>query len=1229
LPDNGQLPVQAVNDPVLSSPYEEPREHWTYREGIPNRTPGRRPASYYYTTQTLGGTAQKDLFAEEQRVDLPLVNRLRADVGRWRQSNYRGASRVTTELMAWWRREDRPRRLFFCQLEAAETLIYLLELRLQRLTSRTGFQRFELSDDDLNHLLQGELPAFEEIRGLAGTLLTHPSLIDRPADADLLPLLRLGCKMATGSGKTVVMAMLIAWAFCNRGRNPASTAFPRGVLVCCPNLTVKERLQVLRPDMAGNYYDEFEIVPGKYREFLTTGRVLVTNWHVFAPRSPHREGDASFRVVDKGEETNDAFALNRLGELASRLPILVMNDEGHHCWRPKAASEEETALKGLSAEEKEVLEQEEEEARVWLAGLDRINNGGLIGPKKPCILATVDLSATPFHLAASGHSAGSPFPWLVSDFGLVDAIESGIVKIPRLPVKDDTENKDDAGRPDPKYFRLWKHVCDALPPGQFKQNGKPKPEAVYKEAQGALLTLAAQWKKRFDDVKAAKPTEEAIPPVLIVVCDNTEIAEVFFREISGERVEEVVVKEGKKAGETAKHTVHGESAVLAEFANTESGRYTIHIDSRMLNKLDVEEGSNKDKAAEDLRQVIATVGKRGRPGEHVRCVVSVSMLTEGWDASNVTHILGVRAFDSQLLCEQVVGRGLRRMNYSPDRETGRLRPEHVDVYGIPFSLIPFKSQPKEDDPEEQIRNHVFAVPEKKHFEMRLPMVESYVYALRQDGIRCDVESLEGFTVDQEPTAVFVVPTRGYNEDPSRVRTADWEEQDRTAFYETVHFQSILFRLTQMILDQLVQGSQGDEKEKAWVRLQARHLVFPQLYRTVSEYVERKVTFKPGVDKRELALRRYAEKLVTQIRDNILPAAAASETPLLPILNSFNPYVSTRTVDYTTTRPVVPLTKSHLNAAAIYSKEEGWAIDLFEDWDPVEAFAPNERRIGLAIPYEYQDIQRQYVPDFIVRMRDGSAGPEKRPGRTVLIEIKGYGGEMHDVNLVQAKTAAARKWVAALNNLGQFGKWEFEICHAREGDSAWGFKTRLKETLKKHAPEAAPEPFRRVRPTPAERWVTCVPLVTLKAAAGEFSEEQVQGELPLTDDTEWVAFESSHRFADGMFVAQVRGRSMEPKIPDGSWCLFRRAPQGARNGRILLVASHEIHDSEHPGRYTLKVYESEKAVGDGSWRHTRIILKAINPDFDPIVLTPESEDAVRVVGEFVEVVGARKNLADLT
>jgi len=198
LPDNGQLPVQAVNDPVLSSPYEEPREHWTYREGIPNRTPGRRPASYYYTTQTLGGTAQKDLFAEEQRVDLPLVNRLRADVGRWRQSNYRGASRVTTELMAWWRREDRPRRLFFCQLEAAETLIYLLELRLQRLTSRTGFQRFELSDDDLNHLLQGELPAFEEIRGLAGTLLTHPSLIDRPADADLLPLLRLGCKMATG-----------------------------------------------------------------------------------------------------------------------------------------------------------------------------------------------------------------------------------------------------------------------------------------------------------------------------------------------------------------------------------------------------------------------------------------------------------------------------------------------------------------------------------------------------------------------------------------------------------------------------------------------------------------------------------------------------------------------------------------------------------------------------------------------------------------------------------------------------------------------------------------------------------------------------------------------------------------------------------------------------------------------------------------------------------------------
>jgi SOS-response transcriptional repressor LexA len=331
------------------------------------------------------------------------------------------------------------------------------------------------------------------------------------------------------------------------------------------------------------------------------------------------------------------------------------------------------------------------------------------------------------------------------------------------------------------------------------------------------------------------------------------------------------------------------------------------------------------------------------------------------------------------------------------------------------------------------------------------------------------------------------------------------------------------------------------------------------------------------------------------------------------LNSFREYLSTSIVDFSTVRPVVPLSKSHLNAAALFSKEEGWAIEALEDFDFVDYFSPNDRRL-LTIPYEYLEVRHDYVPDFLVRLQGG---------RTVLLEIKGYGGELHHEDAVLAKNAAAQKWVAALNNYGRFGLWAFEICRAKTGESQATFTRNLRAVLEKHAAAPVSRPFRIVEsPSPADRWKTCVPVISLRAAAGGFSEEQAQGEVPLADDTEWVTFETSHRFTKGMFVAQVRGKSMEPKIRDGAWCLFRPPPHGSRNGRILLVASHEIRDPEHPGRYTLKVFESEKASSDDSWMHIRITLKPINRAFEPIVLTPEVEGAVRPVAEFVEVIEDR-------
>jgi len=1186
------VPTQAVPEPVINKPYEAPRRHWVYVGGVPTLNDGRRRATYWFKTKKTG-TAQQELLAEEESDDLPLVNRLREDVKRWREAGYRGAEAVTKDLLRYWTRDDRPRPLFFCQREAAETLIYLLELAIPGQLGRTGFKNFEVAQKEIEGLLRAERPSFEDVDAEL-----FPRIVDIPADSNLLPLRRLGCKMATGSGKTVVMAMLTTWAFCNRGRNPATTLFPSGVLICAPNLTVKRRLQVLRPDHPQNYYDFFDLVPAKYRDLMNAGRVLVTNWHGFGLESPHKEGDATFRVVDKGEESPEAFAKARLGDLAARLPVLVLNDEGHHCWRPRA--DQDAKLEGgLTKEQKDALKEEVEEARVWLAGLDRINNAGLLGSATPCIAACVDLSATPFYLAASGYPEGSPFPWLVSDFGLVDAIECGIVKVPRLPVRDDKGSKDEAGRPDPKYFRLWRHIDDQLKPKDRFANRRPKPEAVYREAQGALITLASQWKERYDQIKKASPEREPVPPVLIVVCNDTDLAEVFYEKISGEKRVEA---EGKK-GKVVEEIVYGQG-LIPEFTNSEGKRHTFRIDTKLLAKIDTEDDESRDEAAERLRELLTTVGQRGRPGEQVRCVVSVSMLTEGWDATNVTHVLGIRAFDSQLLCEQVVGRGLRRMSYTPDPETGLLPAEYVDVYGIPFSLIPFKGAPKDGPNPNPVYNHIHAVQERDRFEIRLPVVESYTYDLRASGITCDVDELEGFVVNHEPTAVYVMPTRGYQGDAGPIVQQDLVRHDRTRFYEQVRFQQVVFWLTQMIVDDLIQGAEGEGVERLKNLRLARHQVFPDVLKIVGAYVDRKVEFAPGVDHRELALEKYAILLRERIRDGILPAAATKEAPLIPIVNSYKPYQSTWDVNYRTTRPVVQLTKSHLNAAAVLSDLEQQAIEVFEDLDAVDCYTPNARGVDMVVRYEYGDQPHEYLPDFILRLRGG---------KYLMLEIKGGGGEFRDEDRVKAKNAAARKWVAAVNNARRYGEWEYEICHD---------PSKLRGLLIRCASGPKVLPFRTVQPKTGEQFRNCVPLTSLRAAAGRWSEEQ--GALDEKGEwaSEWVTFDTTTKFEPGMFVARVQGDSMEPDIPNGSYCLFRAPRGGSRQGRRVLVWHRGIDDPVTGGQYTLKVYTSEKAADEeGGSRHTKIVLKPLNKAYEPIVLLPEDEGEVGMIAEFVELVGS--------
>lgn len=994
------IPIQPVEQPIICKPFEEPNQHWLYdtKTGKASPQTGRRPASYYYKSKKTG-SVQGELFAEEEREDLPLVNLIRDDVRRWRKSNYEGATHVTKQLLAYWNRDDRYRRLFFCQLEAVETIIYLREIFSSGKKPRWNTS---LSIEDYNRLLKNETPSFVDEK-----LSQIPKLVDIPNDDNFPPLTRYGCKMATGSGKTVVMAMLIAWSFCNKGKVPGDERFTLAALVVCPNLTIKERLQVLRPDTANNYYEEFDIVPSQLLPELRKGKVLITNWHQFAPESPNVESGKSYLIVNKGDEGPEAFAKRILGDLYDSSPIMVMNDEAHHAYRP-APQEDLT----LSAEEKADLE----EATVWVSGLDRINKA--VGVK-----FCIDLSATPFYIQGSGYTEGMPFPWLVSDFGLVDAIESGIVKIPRIPVSDTT------GRPEPKYFALWKHVMDNLQPGEKYTSGKPKPDAVWREVQDAITTLASQWKEKFEYVNEASQGKDKTPPVMIVVCDNTDIAELFYRKISGEEIivtengvdeqennEDDEINLSKKKKKKKDKIVFGNGDLFPLLlSNSENFSPTLRIDSKLLAQAESEDpkASKKD-AANQLREIVSTIGKYGKPGEQVRCVVSVQMLTEGWDANNVTQILGLRAFHSQLLCEQVVGRGLRRMDYTINAD-GLFNPEYVDIYGVPFSVIPFRGRKSDAKaPEDKPLNHVRALDERKQYEIKFPIVEGYAFALKQNFISANVKAMEKLVIEpaKNPIATFVKPQVYFETGtPQGKNPFEYKEHDRNEFYQSTHIQTIIFEISRRIVSDLT-SSNGNKSVK--LQLKSRQQLFPQVLKYVQEYVETKIDFR-GVDPREIGLEIYAEQIVERLVNAIEPDTSQGEPPLLPILNSYRQVGSTSEVNFKTVKRTVFTSRSQIDQVVCDTKswEEITVLQLERAKEFVKCYVKNDH-LEFTIPYEYLGASHAYVPDFIVKLLDNS---------TLILEIK---GQEDDID--RAKYDAAKRWIRAINNWGKLGIWKFHVCH---------------------------------------------------------------------------------------------------------------------------------------------------------------------------------------------------------
>ncbi len=854
------MPRATIDRLIVNSPYEEPTRHWRYDRTtrLFNLDEGRRPAGYVVASGDAAAFDDPGVF-----LDIPLVNRIRERVKAWRESGYSGVTGITKRLLEHWRdpEEFDSRRFFFCQLEAAEALIWL-----------------------------AEAPPSERVG------------IDIPSDGGALK--RLCAKMATGSGKTVVMAMVIAWHILNKVANPRDARFAKNVLVVAPGLTVRSRLAVLKPSHPENYYEEFRVVPPAMRDKLRRGKVVIRNWHALNWETQERI--AKKRGVDKrGPKSDAAYVRDVLGDMAGARNLLVVNDEAHHAWRVPA----EGKVKG-------VLKSTVEEATKWVGGLDRIH-------RARGVLACYDFSATPFVPSGRRSSEEALFGWIVSDFGLNDAIESGLVKTPRVVIRDDAV-------PDAKTYksRLYHIYQDDEVKDDLNRRAKPEEPLPDLVTNGYYL-LGYDWRETAKDwtKKGA-----ATPPVMITVANRTETAA------------------------RIKHAFDRKRILIDELCDPER---TLHIDSKVLAAAEAAEepiahigtedagtpASNgggrkftKKQRAELLRRQVDTVGRPGRAGERIQNVISVGMLSEGWDAKTVTHIMGLRAFSSQLLCEQVVGRGLRRTSYDVNPETGLFEPEHVNVFGVPFTFLPHEGRENGPPPPPKPKTAIEPVADKADFSISWPNVVRIDHSYRPR-LSLDMARVEPLYLDAAKTARLaeLASTIDGKPDITKIDSIDLEGLARE--FRT---QKIVFETAGEVYDQMEKNWPGD-----------RTFLLAQLVRLVEGFMRSDrivVTPQPfSADdlQRRLVITLNMAKVVQHVCQAIRPENAERIEPVFDRDQPIRQTADMRT--WFTGKPCAPTARSHINFCVFDSTWE--ASDAFAlDHSPeVEAWVKNDH-LGFEVFY---------------------------------------------------------------------------------------------------------------------------------------------------------------------------------------------------------------------------------------------------------------------------------------
>ena len=983
-----------IENPVLNSPFEEPKRHFMFTEdGITDEIlEERRISQYFVPIPRARKKSPKQLSFEtewtsdrvEENKD---INRIRERVAIWRKGGYVGITKTTSTLLEYWKREDRERKLFFCQIEALETAIWITEV-----ASKYGEAWVE-------------------------NLLREKNLQSNPL------LYRIAFKMATGSGKTVVMAMLIAWQALNKIANSQDARFSDTFLIVTPGITIKDRLRVLLPNDPQNYYKLHDIVPPDLLPELDKAKMVITNFHAFKLRERISAGKLTKKLLksDNGNspftETPDQMVRRVCRELGNKKNIVVINDEAHHCYRRKPDAVEEEELRG---DERREAEQRDEEARIWISGIEAVK-------AKLGVKVVYDLSATPFFLRGSGFSEGALFPWVVSDFSLIDAIESGIVKVPRVPVADDSMIGEQ-----PTYRDLWLRIREQLPKKGRKSEEHSLAPTLPVELEGALQSLYSNYEVKFKQWEENTEARERglTPPVFIVVCNNTNVSKMVFDYVAG-------WNKAMKYGETVQ--VPGK---LPLFSNVEGGRWmarpnTILIDSQQLESgegmssefkkmaaTEIEEfkeeyrlrfpGRDVESLADEdiLREVMNTVGKAGKLGESIRCVISVSMLTEGWDANTVTHILGVRAFGTQLLCEQVVGRGLRRRSYAVNRD-GMFDAEYAEVYGVPFSFIPSAGSEKDPKPG-PTPTRVRALEDRIASEITFPRVIGYRYQFESEKLTAK------FTNDSKMAlSTADLPTK--TEMQSIIGESSFHE---LYGLKDERLNKVDFHLAALMMSKYFTD---EGNTKPWL--------FPQLLQVVREWRETCLTCKDNAFPQMLLLVAFAHAAAEKIYQAIVTSAAGARK-LLPILRPYDTMGSTRYVDFDTARDVYRTKpdKSHISHVVLDSGWEAKLAEIFDnEIDEVIHYAKNFQ-LGFTIPYTFNGEEKSYLPDYIIRMDDGLG---KDDLLNLVLEVS---GEARKDKAAKVETAR-NLWVPAINNHSGFGRWAFlEIV------DPWDAKNTIKAFL---------------------------------------------------------------------------------------------------------------------------------------------------------------------------------------